>query len=81
MRQVGIGAALVSSLFSGLNLPVLVNFDLVECDAIDLDTLRATLLSCLESYTRYYTLRINQQKVAMKLRRASSVAELAAALS
>jgi len=81
MRQVGIGAALVSGLFSGLNLPVLVNFDLVERDAVDLETLRATLTRCLETYPRYYTLRLNQQKVAEKLRRARDVAELAAALS
>lgn len=81
MRQVGIGAALVSGLFSGLNLPVLVSFDLVESEVVDLETLRTTLVSCLESYPRYYTLRLKQQKAAEKLRHARDVAELAAALS
>lgn len=81
MRQVGLGAALVSGLLSGLNLPMLVSFDLVERDTVDLETLRATLMRCLESYPRYYTLRLNQRNVAEKLRRARGVAELAAALS
>lgn len=81
MRQVGIGVGLVSGLLSGFNLPVLVSFDLVERGTVDLETLRATLMRCLDSYPRCYTLRLNQEKVAYRLRRARSVAELVAALS
>lgn len=81
MRQVGIGAALVSALFSGLNLPMIVSFDLVEREPVGLETLRATLARSLETYPRYYTTRLDQQRVAEKLRRARDVVELAAALT
>lgn len=81
MRQIGLGAALLSGLLTGLNLPVLVNFELVEGDFVEFEALRATLLRCVETRPQYYTLRLSQQKVANKLLRACDVAELAAALS
>lgn len=81
MREVGYGASIVSALFSGLNVPVLLEFELTERGSVDLDALRSTLAQCLDSFPRCYMHRASLQVIKDKLQRARCIADLAAAIS
>jgi hypothetical protein len=81
IREVGIFVSVFSAILSGLNIPVILSFELIERAKLDTEELRATLRQCLNDYPSYYTLNNTEREVEERLRRAKNVEEFAAALS
>lgn len=80
-REVGLVMSVITSVFSGFNVPVRIDFDVRENGAIDVGALRGVLRECVECNPRLYTHRVGIQAVRAKLARARSFADLARAIS